>query len=141
MHFLILGATGRTGQLATSEALNRGHRVTALVRNPSSMATQPNLTVLKGSPQNPSDIDRAFTISSEGHPDAVLVTLAASRTSDNPFAKPVSPRFFMRDSVRNAMSAMQKFGTRKLVVLSAFGTGTSWGQLSWPMKLISSMPT
>ena len=32
MRFVIIGATGRTGQQVTEQALMRGHSVTALVR-------------------------------------------------------------------------------------------------------------
>jgi putative NADH-flavin reductase len=33
-HLLVLGGTGRTGMHVLNEAVRRGHRVRALVRNP-----------------------------------------------------------------------------------------------------------
>lgn len=48
--FLVFGATGRTGRHFISIALNEGHRVIALVRNPEKIDEQnPNLTLIKGS--------------------------------------------------------------------------------------------
>lgn len=48
--FLVFGATGRTGRHFISIALNEGHRVIALVRNPEKIDIQnPNLKLVKGS--------------------------------------------------------------------------------------------
>ena len=48
--FLVFGATGRTGRHFISIALNKGHNVIALVRNPEKVAIQnPNLKLIKGS--------------------------------------------------------------------------------------------
>lgn len=37
MNILVAGATGATGRLLTSELLNRGHSVKAIVRSPDSL--------------------------------------------------------------------------------------------------------
>lgn len=42
----IIGATGKAGSLIMKEALNRGHEVTAIVRNASKI-TEPNVAVLE----------------------------------------------------------------------------------------------
>jgi nucleoside-diphosphate-sugar epimerase len=48
--FLVLGGTGRTGKHFVSIALNAGHKVIALVRNPEKIDVQnANLTLIKGS--------------------------------------------------------------------------------------------
>lgn len=48
--YLVFGATGRTGRHFVSLALNEGHQVIALVRNPEKVETQsPNLKLIKGS--------------------------------------------------------------------------------------------
>jgi len=48
--FLVFGATGRTGKHFTSLALQDGHRVRALVRNPAKLTVDgPNLEVRQGS--------------------------------------------------------------------------------------------
>jgi len=133
MRVLVIGASGRTGQLAMNEILKRGHEVIALVRKTSSLAEQKDLTIVQGTPANVEDLDHAFTLP-VGKPDAVLVTLAASRTSDSPFAKPVTPRFFMRDAVHNTLATMEKHGVRKIVIMSVFGAGSSAAELPWLIK-------
>jgi len=133
MRVLLIGASGRTGQLVTTEALKRGHSVVALVRNPESLGQPTNgLQLVKGSPLEPRNFDAAFT--NAGRVDAVVVTLATSLASGNPFSKLVSPRFFMRDSAKTIISAMQKHGVKKLVVMSAFGAGDSVAQLAFPLR-------
>lgn len=49
MHIFVSGGSGRNGRLVIQAALERGHSVTALVRDPSSLTPRPRLTVLKGS--------------------------------------------------------------------------------------------
>ena len=44
----LLGATGNVGSRLLDEALTRGHRVTALVREPARLASRANLTVVAG---------------------------------------------------------------------------------------------
>ena len=44
----LLGATGNVGSRLLDEALSRGHRVTALVREPARLAARPDLTVVTG---------------------------------------------------------------------------------------------
>ena len=44
----LLGATGNVGSRLLDEALTRGHRVTALVRDPARLAARPDLIVVAG---------------------------------------------------------------------------------------------
>ncbi|TKA65145.1 hypothetical protein B0A55_09881 [Friedmanniomyces simplex] len=136
MRVLIFGASGRTGQLATTEALARGHTVIVLVRKASSMTPAEGLTIIEGSPLNQPDVERAFTEIPKGAPEAILVTLAAPRATDSPFAKPIAPPFFMRDSVRNVTAVMKQHGVKRIVIMSAFGAGDSSAQLAWPLRLL-----
>lgn len=56
--FLVLGATGQTGKHFTSLALDDGHRVRALARNPGKLGTvSPNLEVHQGSITDVPDLD------------------------------------------------------------------------------------
>ncbi|MDQ2811515.1 MAG: NAD(P)H-binding protein [Actinomycetota bacterium] len=56
--FLVFGATGQTGKHFTSLALQDGHRVRALVRNPGKLAVDsPNLEVRQGSITEGPDLD------------------------------------------------------------------------------------
>jgi short subunit dehydrogenase-like uncharacterized protein len=56
--FLVFGATGRTGQHFIRIALNEGHNVVALVRNPQKIDIQnPNLKLIKGAIADYNPID------------------------------------------------------------------------------------
>ena len=48
MHITLYGATGNAGSRILTEALNRGHQVTAIVRDTASLAPRPGLTVTAG---------------------------------------------------------------------------------------------
>jgi putative NADH-flavin reductase len=59
MKLLVLGATGATGKLFVSQALDAGHEVTAYVRDPAKATQQQrNLTVVSG------QVDNAETLAS-----------------------------------------------------------------------------
>ena len=45
MTIAVIGATGRAGSRIVDEALRRGHTVTAVARNPESLAAQPRLSL------------------------------------------------------------------------------------------------
>lgn len=141
MRILVIGVSGRTGSLVVAEALRRGplpnptqiaqdvqskltspgHKVTALVRNPTSLPARDNLKIVAGTPLDISDITKAF-LSTEAFldlPQAVVTTLNAPRESDSPFSKLLAPPRFMADSISNVREVMKKYGVKKLVIMSA----------------------
>lgn len=73
---LVFGASGRTGREVVAEALARGLRVTAFVRNPQFLAPAPCLSVVRGDVLEPVAVDRAV----EGS-DAVICCLGPSKGS------------------------------------------------------------
>lgn len=119
MRILILGATGRTGRLVLEEALDRGHEVTALVRDPARLG-ETDALVLTGTPYEPGEIDRAI----DGC-DAVISCLNISRRSDNPFSRLVAPKDLMSRSTGLAIAAMIERGIRRIAVISSLGVGDS----------------
>jgi putative NADH-flavin reductase len=72
MHLALFGASGRTGQLLTEQALAEGHTISALVRSPTSYPFAGKVKVIKGNPFSSTDIARTL----EGA-DAVLSALGA----------------------------------------------------------------
>ncbi|QIW98656.1 hypothetical protein AMS68_004174 [Peltaster fructicola] len=136
MRVLVIGASGRTGSLTTAYALKKGYTVTVLVRKTSSVEPQQGLTIVEGSPLNKDDVKRAFDATPEDPVKAVIVALAASRASNNPFAKPLAPQWFLRDSQRNIREQMRAHNVKRLVAMSAFGSGSSWSQFPLPFKLL-----
>ena len=113
-----------------------GHKVTALLRNPTSLTANDSLKIVQGNPLNKSDIEKALLASTNDVPQAIIVTLNATRESDSPFAKPVAPSLLVSDSVRNARQVMQTHGLKKLVIMSAVGVGDSFPSLNFLMKPI-----
>jgi uncharacterized protein YbjT (DUF2867 family) len=127
---LLLGATGRTGQLVIEEALLRGLRVVALVRRPEALVrTDPSLTVIAGNPLSDVDVANAMK-----NCDAVISTLNNNRTSDAPWAKPVSPPSFMTNVMRNVLTAANTQSVRRMVLMSAAGAGDSFDDMPWIMR-------
>ncbi|KAJ0122155.1 nad-dependent epimerase dehydratase [Diaporthe amygdali] len=156
MQILILGATGRTGTQVVLQALERGHNVTALVRTPSALdeitANLPaeqksNLTAVKGSPLNVSDVTNA--INTAASPNSKLVVISAlnsRRTSENPWAAPHptdSPPRMMADSTANVLSVLAKTTAGwaekpKVVYVSAIGVGKSGPNAHWVLRTLIS---
>jgi hypothetical protein len=57
--FVLFGASGMIGQRVLAEALERGHRVTAVMRDPSKVTTKnANLTVVTGDATDPGTVTR-----------------------------------------------------------------------------------
>ncbi|MFI9505761.1 NAD(P)-dependent oxidoreductase [Nocardia sp. NPDC052566] len=70
----VLGATGRTGRLVVEQALDRGHRVTAIVRGPGALGLDhPLLTIVVADIAAPGALRGLL----DGH-DAVLSALGAT---------------------------------------------------------------
>src|SRR5829696_7242970 len=68
---LLIGATGATGQILMREALEQGHEVTALARNPSAVAPEDHRPrVLQGNALDASEVEAAVA-----GQDAVLSAL------------------------------------------------------------------
>jgi nucleoside-diphosphate-sugar epimerase len=155
MQILILGATGRTGSLVLLEALRRGHNVTALVRNPSSLdsltsalpaAQKSSLTAVRGSPLNASDVASAVATATDGGRLVVLSALNSRRTSESPWAAPHptdSPPRMMADSIANVLSAVSHGGSAaaaaekpKVVYVSAVGVAASAANAHWVLRTL-----
>jgi uncharacterized protein YbjT (DUF2867 family) len=116
MKISILGASQGTGAEAVKVALSRGHDVTAFARSPEKLTLDhPKLTRQKGDFHRRDSVDAAV----RGQ-DAVIIT--ASSTSLKGFKE--NPNYFSQGTAY-AIEAMKAHGVRRLVVLSALGTGDS----------------
>ncbi len=60
MNIALYGATGKSGHAILTELLARGHKVTAIVRNPAKLAAQPNLTIKQGTVDSAAEIAAAI---------------------------------------------------------------------------------
>ena len=135
MHFLLLGATGRTGQHVVSELLSKGHTAVALVRTTGNITPRSGLTIVIGSPLSKSDIRNALMAAPPLSPSAAIITLNTVRKSDSPFAAQVSPPRFLADSCANVCEVMEHAGFNRVVVMSTAGVGDSWTNLPWLSKI------
>ena len=109
MKIAIFGATGKVGRHLVDQALERGDRVTAFVRDPSKLTTQRHerLKVVQGTVQNPKDVEQAVAGT-----DAVLSALGQTKTSS---------KDVLTEGIKNIVAAMNKHGVRRLVSLTGAG--------------------
>lgn len=120
MRVLILGATGRTGSLATRAALAAGHEVTALVRDPSRLDSDRRLRVLVGDATVGADIERAL----DGQ-QALISALGSKSVLRSGIAAPAAKNFVPLAEAANV---------RRVVVMSAFGVGETSAQAGLPVR-------
>src|SRR5712692_1814392 len=116
MRILIFGATGGTGRHLVEQALERGHHVTAFVRNPMKLPLQhPLLRIVQG------DIQRAETIQAAvpGH-EAVLSALGT---------RSLGPTTLLSEAAQQIVRAMEAHGVSRLLWESSLGVGETKGQL------------
>jgi putative NADH-flavin reductase len=114
MKLLLFGATGPTGSQVAKQALERGHTVTAFVRDPAKLSIKhERLRVVTGdTTRNESAI--AETVRGQ---DAVVSALGRRTT--------LNSDHLIERSLRAIVPAMERAGVRRLVLLSAFGVGDS----------------
>lgn len=115
MKLLILGATGPTGQQLVTQALESGHDVAVLVRDPARI-TGP-VEVIRGDATDASAIAGACS----GR-DAVLSALGTGKS-------------FRGDVVSRAAANLVASGVNRLLLVSAFGVGESFSEAAWQQKL------
>ena len=122
MHLAIFGATGGTGRAIVQQALEAGHSITALVRDPVRLASSDaRLHLVQGNVLNPPDVARTVTGA-----DAVIVTLG--NTADN-------PEMVVSRGTEIILQAMQAQGIRRIIVVSSIGVGDSKDQVPFVFKL------
>ena len=116
MNLLIVGATGGTGRQLVGQALERGHRVTALVRKEPSGKPPPRLIAVLGNVLDPSSLDSA----ARGQ-DAVLSALGHKQW--------FRPTRILSEGTRNLIEAMRRHGVRRFVCETALGISDAWWQM------------
>jgi putative NADH-flavin reductase len=115
MKLTIFGASGGTGSQVVTQALDAGHDVLAVVRDPARLpVTHPNLSLVTADVLRPGEIEGAVA----GR-DAVVSALGhGTRPQDRKGAERAT---LCADSARSITTAMSHTGTRRLVIVSASG--------------------
>ena len=107
MRVTVFGATGGIGTHVVRQALDAGHEVVAVVRDPARLdvPAQPGLSVVRADVMDPD----AIVPAAEGA-NAVVSALGP---------RPAGPPNVCSDGAASILRAMYKTGTRRLVVVSA----------------------
>jgi len=117
MRVIVFGATGRTGRQVVAQALERGHDVTAFVRNPAKLGlSHQRLSVARGNVMDAASVEAAMP----GH-DAALVALGHRRY--------LGPSHVLSHGTQNIVDAMKTHFVRRLVCETSLGVGDSFGRL------------
>jgi len=125
MKIAIFGATGGTGSEIVKQALERGHVVTAFVRNPDKMMVQnERLTIIKGDIHNVTDVEQGVL-----EQDAVICALGA---------RDLKKTMIRTEGTINIIEAMKRDNVKRLFVISSLGVGESWNTISLINKVFLS---
>ncbi|MFB3915459.1 MAG: NAD(P)-dependent oxidoreductase [Terriglobales bacterium] len=118
MKVLVLGATGSIGNHLVSQALEQGHEITALVRNPGKLAlAHSRLRIVQGDALDPAAVDRAIA-----GQDAVIYSIGTRH---------LGKTALFSASTRILIAAMKQHGVRRLVAITGIGAGDSKGHGWW----------
>jgi putative NADH-flavin reductase len=114
MKLLVLGATGRTGQHIVGQALDAGHDVTVMARDPAKApAGRERLRIVDGDAQNGAALSSAM----RGQ-DAVVSAIGRGQSFK-------SERLIER-TVPGLIAAMKSDGIKRLMFMSALGVGDTY---------------
>ncbi|MEO1431450.1 MAG: SDR family oxidoreductase [Cyanobacteria bacterium J06633_8] len=123
MNLLIFGATGSIGSLVVEQALEKGHTVTAFVRNPDKLNIKhENLKVVKGDVMDTNSVEKAV----QGK-EAVVCVLGSG--------KKISGKI-RSEGTQKIIKAMEKAGIERFICQSTLGAGDSWENLDFFWKYI-----
>lgn len=104
MKIAIIGATGLVGSKILSESLDRGHDVTAIVRNPERLPTHPKLKPARGDVTSPAELAPLL----EEH-DAVISAFNPGKDESG-------------TGTRSIIDAVKRSGVERLLVVGGAGT-------------------
>ena len=111
MKLIVLGGTGGTGRQIVQQALEAGHDVTVLARDPAKVVTQhPRLRVAPGDAG-----DSPKMVDAMRGQDAVISALGRGLSFKS--------EHLMERSVPEILSSMKTAGVRRMVFMSAWGVG------------------
>ncbi|WP_229216747.1 NAD(P)-dependent oxidoreductase [Dyadobacter sp. 3J3] len=126
---LILGATGRTGNLLLRQLLDRGYQVNVLIRDKERMVMHQNMSVFEGTPTDEKALEKAI----DGC-DVIISVLNISRTCDFPWASLRTQPDFLSHTLSNVIRLGTGIGVKRIIILSAWGVGDTKSDIPWWFK-------
>jgi len=114
MRVVLYGATGTIGSRILKELLSRGHVVTAVVRDPSKLAPQTNLTVEKGDMLDADGIAKT----AKGA-DVVVSSYGPPSGAQGPDPTKVSQ---LVDATRALMAGVRRAGAPRIIMVGGAGS-------------------
>ncbi|HBG96145.1 MAG TPA: epimerase [Chromatiaceae bacterium] len=121
MQIALFGATGGTGLQVVEQALEAGHRIRALVRDPAKLPEREGLIVIQGDALDQDAVNRCV----QGA-DAVICSLGSHGK-----AEPVEDL-----GTQCILRAMQAHGPRRLIAVTSMGVGDSIEQVAAVFRAI-----
>ena len=114
MKIVLWGATGLTGREVLYQALEGGHEVKAVARNPGLIeAEHANLSVVRGDALNPQSVQEAVAGG-----EVVISALGSGAT----LMQARKPTTLYSEGFANIVAAMRKHGIRRFIALLSVGT-------------------
>ena len=130
MNILVLGATGNTGRQFVDMALERGHRIKAIVRSSGGLGDRKGLEIIQGDVLDPSVLKQA----SRGM-DAIVSCLGIRKKEpSDPWSPLLSPEDFTERCAIGIVDAMKANSIERAVVISSAGVGNSWEAVDADMR-------
>jgi putative NADH-flavin reductase len=124
MKIVIFGASGKTGTLMVSQALELGHQVTAYVRRANSIEIEhANLSVIVGNITDTNKLKEAITGA-----DACLSTLGGASLTKHATE--------IRIGIDKIISIMEQERVNRFIYLSSVGVGESRAYMAQPVRFI-----
>jgi putative NADH-flavin reductase len=110
MRIAIFGAAGKAGRALVQEALTRGHRVTAVVRDPDKAKFEDAVRVVQGDATDAASVAKAVK-------DQDVVVNATGPTNNAPELMPM-----VADSARAMIEGLKKAGVSRLLIVGGAGS-------------------
>jgi putative NADH-flavin reductase len=107
MHIALYGATGKSGGRILTEALSRGHQVTAIVRDTTKLSPRAGLTIVQG------DVSSAAAIAAKIKGSDAVVSAYAPPADDTDQLLPVTEHF---------IEAVKESGVGRLIIVGGAGS-------------------
>lgn len=123
MNITIIGASAGVGLESVKRALDRKHNVTTLSRSEINLPSNNNLTMLKGSATNKSDLKKSIEKA-----DAVIVALGTGKS--------MKPTTLYSDFAKLLVEVQTEANSQiPFIILTGFGAGESGAYNGFIMKL------